>query len=132
MKLMVNELKTELIQKLSGDEFTIVEAVRLHLYKHGAPGGSLFVEIRDEQSQLIATSETILIGSISEMTFFHGQVRFYVSAYLRPESVYQLVLKSSGYSFSEGAYVGWCLDFDFNTYQKNSNHAHDYEIWSRK
>lgn len=132
MKLMVNELKTELIQELSGDDLSIVEAVRLHLYKHGAPGGSLFVEIRDEQSQLIATSETISIGSISEMMYFHGQVRFNINVYLRPASIYQLVLKSSGYSFSEGAYVGWCLDFDFNTYPKNSAHAHDYEIWTRK
>lgn len=132
MKLMVNELKTELIQEVSSDSFAIVEAVRLHLYKHGNPAGSLFVEIRDGQGQLVAISEQIPIESISEMMFFHGQIRFYVSAYLRPESTYQLVLKSTGYNFTEESYVGWCLDFDFGTYPKDSIFAHDYEFWTRK
>lgn len=132
MKLLVNELKTEIAQAVSGDGFAVVEAVRLHLYKHGAPAGSLFVEIRDEHGQMIATSEVIPIESLSESLYFHGQIRFFISAYLRPSAVYQIVLCSTGYSFNESAYVGWCCDFDFNTYPKNSKYAQDYEIWTRK
>lgn len=132
MKLMVNELKTELVQVVSSDGFAIVEAVRLHLYKHGNPAGSLFVQIRDGHGQLIATSEQIQIESISEEMFFHGLIRFYISAHLRPESNYQMVLQSTGYNFTEESYVGWCFDFDFNNYPKESNHALCYEFWTRK
>lgn len=132
MKLLVNELKTELVQQLSGDETRIVEAVRLKLYKHNSPAGSLFVEVRDENGGVISVSESIAISSLSESAFFHGQIRFYLNAYLKAGRSYQLALCSTGYSFSESAYVGWCLDFDFHTYTKTTKHRHDFEIWSRK
>lgn len=132
MKLLVNELKTEIAQAVSGDGFAVVEAVRLHLYKHGSPAGSVFVEIQDERGQMIAKSEVLPIESISEALYFHGQIRFFIKAYLQPAVVYRLVLKSEGYSFTESEYVGWCCDFDFNTYPKNSRYAQDYEFWTRK
>ncbi len=132
MKILVNELRTEIVQNISGDDFASVEAIRLHLYKHNNPIGSLRIEIRDEYGQTISGSNEVEISDLGESSFFHGQVRFDIKVLLRPNYKYQLVLKSEGYSFEEQAYVGWCLDFDFNTYPKDANHAHDYEIWCRK
>lgn len=131
MKLLVNELISELKQGISSDKTSYVEGIRVHLYKHGTPTGSLRLEIRSRNGQRIAVSESIAIADLTEAPYFHGQVLFGIKAHLRASADYHLVLCQEGYSFSEAAYVGWCLDFDFKTYPKTSKFAHDYEIWSR-
>lgn len=132
MKLLVNELVTEIRQKISGDKISMVEGVRLHLYKHRSPNGFLVLEIK-KGKQTVATSEVLHIADISEGEFYHGQTLFNIKAHLRANVEYELVLRhGGGYAFSEAAYIGWCLDFDFHTYPKVSNFAHDYEVWVRK
>jgi len=137
MKLHVHELYTELSQEVQSGAIVNVEAVRLHLYKHNNPAGSLTVEIRNENG-VVAVGETLLISDISSEPFFHGMVRFYINAQLKNNTAYKIVLKHSGYTFSEPAYVGWATDFDFNTYDKTPTPSHallnpfDYEVWVRK
>lgn len=132
MKLLVNELLSERSQGISSDTIAIVEGIRVHLYKHNNPAGELFLQIRDSSGQVVAESERISITAISEAPFFHGQVRFFIKAHLAADTAYQITLCSSGYAFSEAAYIGWCLDFDFQTYPKTEQYAHDYEVWVRK
>lgn len=136
MKLLVHELKTELVQNSRGDKHNILEAIRLHLYKHNSPSGNLFVEVRDLNNQLVSRSEILPISSISEAPFFHGQVRFYVNAYLIAGNEYRIALCASEYTFNESAYIGWCADFDFKTYPRQTeilmDSPLDYEIWERR
>lgn len=129
MKLLVNELISELKQTISGDKISIVEGIRLHLYKHRNPAGTLYLDVRKGR-QTIASSAGVQISAISDAPFFHGQVLFEIKAHLRAGTAYDLVLRHEGYAFTEEAYVGWCLDFDFRTYPKIGKFAQDYEIWA--
>lgn len=132
----MSELNTELRQAITANEQSNVNAIRLHLYKHMFAVGALYVEIHSANG-LIATSEEIEISSISEANFYHGQIRFFIKAQLLPDTPYELVLKSNGYGFSESAWVGWCSDFDFETYpvsyvpEGSLQRPLDYEIWTK-
>lgn len=138
MKLLVVELKSELTQTIKPDRSEHIEAIRIHLYKHQEVTGNIYLELRDENNFLITQSELIPISSIESDGYFHGQVRFNINAHLKELTEYRLVLCHSGYTFDESAYVGWCLDYDFNTYPKDYfvdsplKSSFDYEIWSRK
>lgn len=136
MKLIVHELVTTLSQTVRCDSTSNVIAVRVKLYKHNSPSGSLQLQIK-HNSQVIATSETIAISSVSGAAYFHGLIRFYISAQLQAGQTYEITLVPTGYTFSEPAYVGWCADFDFNTYPTISPTAHPlfaplhYELWTK-
>lgn len=138
MKLHVHELQSTLEQSFTPDKIVNVEAVRLHLYRHSFAAGSLKVQIRN-QNGLVAESNAVAISDIAPgSSFFHGMIRFDVSAQLKKNTTYFVRLVSTGYSFNESAYVGWCTDFDFGTYPKSPDAlpalvtAFDYEIWVRK
>lgn len=138
MKLLVIELYSNLEQAIIPDTIQQVEAVRIHLYKHNTPAGSLQVLIKDGDTT-IATSQIVNISDISEADFFHGQVTFEINVQLLKSKEYKILLQASGYTFTESAYVGWCRDFDFKTYPKgfedrgsNLKSGFDYEIWTRK
>jgi hypothetical protein len=138
LKLLVTELKTSLFQTVTPDKNTQVEAVRINIYKHNIPSGTLSLEIHDNAGELIATSATTILASeISSSNFFHGFVRFYVNAQLRKDVAYRIVLKASGYTFSEAAYFGWCNSFDLQVYAPDYTPANGFlaplslEIWER-
>jgi hypothetical protein len=108
-----------------------IEAIRLHLYRHRWPSGSLRLALENENGRF-ATSEDVAISSIGQENFFHGQVRFFINAQVR--SPFQIVLEPVDYAFSESAYVGWCSDFDFKTYHSFPRPLQsplDYEMWTR-
>lgn len=86
--------------------------VRLDLYRHNSPAGSLVVRVKDQNDRQIAESNSVTITSIGSDSYFHGWVTFNVTAALRKEQSYRFTLDSSGYSFSEAAYVGWNKQWD--------------------
>jgi hypothetical protein len=136
MKLVVHELVTTLSQAVRCEATSNVTAIRVNIYKHNSPSGSLQVQLR-HNNQVIATSEAIAISSVSSAAFSHGLVRFYISAQLQAGQTYELVLVPTGYTFTEPAYVGWCADFDFNTYPTTSPVTHPllaplhFEFWTK-
>lgn len=139
MKLLVSELKTSIYQVVTPSENTQVEAVRVNLYKHNFPGGNLTLEIHDSNGELITSSATSLTaGAVSSADFFHGFVRFYINASLMKNVSYRIVLKATGYTFSESAYFGWCVGFDLEVYPPSYDPALGFnaplalEIWERR
>lgn len=140
MKLVVHELKAEgLHQVLRSDKRVIVEAVRPHLYRHNVPAGSVRMQIYSGED-LVAESNAVDISTIGSLAYFHGYVTFYINAYLDKDVDYTFSLYSDGidgYTFSEPAYVGWCVGFDLGHYDatyvmaSNLDSPLDLEIWSR-
>ena len=116
MQLVLDELGNTaayLQQKITvGSRDINVRYVRPHLYKHLAPAGSVAIEIRDASQVLIATSDSVTITDIDAANYFHGEVRFDVSARLLKNTSYYIRLVSSGYSYAANAFIGWCQDFD--------------------
>ena len=138
MKLIVVELNEQpLSQKVVAPAILNIEAIRLHVYKHDYPAGTLKVQITDLNDFVLAESNEVDISDITG-DYYHGQIKFDINFQTDKEAEYKIKLLSTGYSFSESQYIGWCLDFDFNTYvqdyQKLSNlqSSFDYEIWTRK
>lgn len=138
MKLIVNELKNEIYQIIKTDRNTQVEAVRINLYKHNNPAGFFTVEIHNNNGELIAASDdTFSSSEISSSSFFHGLVRFNINAQLMKNVSYRIVLKASGYAFSDSAYVGWCSSFDLPIYANEYEQTGAFqaplslEVWER-
>lgn len=138
MKLLVAELVTELYQELTCSEDQDIQAIRLHLYKHNTAAGSLSVVVTDSNGRTIATSDSVAISDISASAFYHGYIKFPIVCSLKEGTVFRVYLRQSGYTFSEGSYVGWCNDFDLRkysaTYSPNTGTraALDCELWGYK
>lgn len=120
MKLVVHELKSDgLIQVITvGHQSLDVTAIRPYLYFHNEASGSLKLQITDENESVVAESAELTIDeiktAISSQGFDHGYLRFYIAAHLRKNTTYGVrLVGTNGYTFAEGAYVGWCNDFDF-------------------
>lgn len=140
MYLIVNELNTfALYQEMTTPDRVIqVVHLRPHLYKHLAPAGSFYMQIQDENGKKIVDSNSLSANDISASNYFHGYIRFDISATLRPETTYRFALKSTGYTFSESAYIGWCNDWDHDRYARDYTPANesvyplDLEIWDKR
>jgi hypothetical protein len=141
MRLVVHELltgATDLQQIVTPDRNTIVEAIRPHLYRHNFASGSLKVQILDGSDVLLAESAAVAISSIDTANYFHGYVRFDVTAYLAKDTPYKVrLVNAGGYTFSEAAYVGWVNGYDLGKYPPSTVPANDQyypldlEIWER-
>lgn len=140
MKILVNELVlTPIVQVIRPLKKTNIRSIRLHLYKHNNPNGSLSLTIHNGvEGSLIAESNQVIISSISQSPYFHGMVRFDLKCQLEKGTEYEIRLNSNGYSFNENGYVGWCQDFDFKTYDTEYEKLgglrapQDFEIWEIK
>jgi len=142
MNLIVHELTSEVLEQslTTGNDPVQLEAVRPHLYKHNNPAGNLYVELRNSSGALLKTSSAVSVQSITDISnaYFHGYVRFNLKAGLLPNTTYLLRLVSSGYAFSESAYVGWCNDYDLRKYDVdyipsgNTIAPLDIEAWEMK
>lgn len=138
MKLVVHELEAAgLSQVLRSSKRVNIEAVRPHLYRHNFAAGSLQMQILNGAT-VVATSTSVNIADIGTANYLHGYVRFYINAFLDKNTDYTFKLISSGYTFSEPAYIGWCVGFDaLNHYAatyvaaSNLEAPLDLEIWSR-
>lgn len=137
MKLIVHELSTSLYQPMRPTKNIEVGAVRPHLYLHNSPSGSVKMQIATADGTVLAESNTIAFSTINASPYFHGYVRFDISANLKKDTVYRFYLVATGgYSFSESAYCGWCNDYDLRKYNRetpitfSAQAALDLEIWS--
>ena len=91
-----------------GDKRMDMTAIRLHLYKHLAPAGSLYVQLQDSNGVKIKDSDSVTIASISSLNYFHGMVTFDLEVSLRRNTVYWFeLLSSGGYSYAAGAHIAW-------------------------
>lgn len=138
MKLVVHEITTSVSQNLTPEKNTLVGAVRPHIYVHNKPVGTLKVQICESDGTVLAESATVDIQDITTLAYFHGYVKFAVSAFLRKDVAYQFnIVAGGGYSFSESGYVGVCGDFDLRKYDPSIAVIHplvsplDLEIWSQ-
>lgn len=139
MKLVVNECKPSTYQVISPDEKMFVIAIRPHLYIHGAPIGTVKVQIQDTNGLVVAESNALTITSLKAQSYAHGYFKFDIAANLTDESSYRIaIVCGGGYSFSESAYVGVCRDWDNtkSTLGYASTGAFsaplDIEIWYRR
>lgn len=140
MYLMVNELNTfDLYQELTTpDRVVQVVHLRPHLYKHLAPAGSFYMQVQDTNGKKIKDSNALTAAEISSSNYFHGYIRFDISVTLRPETTYRFALMSTGYTFSESAFIGWCNDWDYFRYTRDYTPAYDaqcpldLEIWDKR
>lgn len=138
MKLIVHELgPAGLSQKLIPDRNMFLAAIRPHILRYGRPTGSLKVELRDTTNDLIAESNVVNISDIGSADYFHGYIRFDISAGLQKDTEYVFkVVGGDGYSFSESAYIGVCNDYDLRKYPTSYPVAEgvyaplDMEVWT--
>jgi hypothetical protein len=118
----------------SPDRFVDIRHVRPHIYKHAAPAGEFAIQIQTEDGNPMATSNYLDAADISASTYFHGYIRFDLNVHLRPNTDFYVALISTGYTFSESAYIGWCNGFDLGRYTNlgSSSDAFaelDFELW---
>lgn len=140
MKLIVNELKTELVQVITvGDHPIQLYAIRPHLYRHLWASGAVYIEIRDLNGQIIDTSEVIDIADLPTGNYFHGLIRFRIATELQAGASYQIAIVSvAPYSFNESAYIGWCVEWDTPRIPASytlvgAAHApFDFELWEMR
>jgi len=140
MKIIVDEIRNDyLMQEFQYNGSNLhsnVYSVRLRVYKHNTPSGTLSVELRTSGGTLLATSTETRIESDVSGTYWHGMLRFNLAYPLTQGTVYQLRLLDSG-TFSESNYWGWCREFDFVNNDKEYTPANDinmpymYEIWEK-
>lgn len=138
MILMAHELRTVLQQTITPSRNLNVEAIRPHLLKYASPAGSLKINIRDANGYLIKSSNTLAISAISAVAYFHGVVQFDVDVALKSGVTYIIELASTGYTYGDSAFIGWCNDFDLRcndvAFDDDSSisAALRMEIWERK
>lgn len=138
MKLIVNELKDTLFQEITPEQNTQVEAIRINLIKFNNPAGNFTVEVHDSNGGLIGTSaDSFSASSMSPSSFFHGMIRFNINVQLKKNTPYRIVLKATGYTFSESAYIGWISGYDLEIYPPSYTTTGSFseplslEIWNR-
>lgn len=134
--LLVEELKTTLQQEVIPESTQLIRAVRIDLLKYGNPSGSLKVTIKDQHNNTVASSSLIAISSISPELYYHGFIRFDLSAHLKANTTYSVILSSQGYIFSDSQYIAWKRDYShqgYNLVADNSNgfeSAFSLEFWA--
>lgn len=135
---IVIECRPTVYQSIKASKDMFVIALRPHLYIHGAPTGTVKVQVQDENGRVVAESSTQTITDLKTLAYAHKYALFYINANLVEDSFYRLaVVCGGGYSFSESAYVAVCLDWDNPkteaTYSPSAgfNGALDFEIWER-
>lgn len=135
MKLLIEDLATDLTQDLTPTRNVDLYAIRPHLYLDQTPAGSLRVDVLDANGKLISSSEVVALSTITIEDYYHGYVRFLISAHLKKDTAYKIRLVGvSGYTTG----VSWCLDFDLAKYAHNyspsggRSSSFDFEIWGYK
>ena len=97
---------------LIGNKNIDVVHVRPRIIKWASPAGSIVMKIQDTSGKTIATSNSVTITSISAGTYFHGYVRFDITAHLKAETSYLVTMETTGYTFAEANHLGWIRDHE--------------------
>lgn len=139
MQLNYRELKDSAFQEIRATRSANIVNIRPHVIKHGAPAGSLKVQILDSNGFLIKESNAVAISSISTATYAHGYLKFDLNIPILKDQLYQIKLVAfNGYVFSDNNHIGFCRDFDLRKVTADYSpsvgfsSAFDIELWERK
>jgi hypothetical protein len=139
MKLVVLELKNQLLyQEITCLKTQQVAYIRPHLYKHNAPSGSITLVVKNTSDSVLYTSDALTITDISTANYFHGYVRFAIPFVMIKDTTYRIYINSSGYTYNDSAFIGWCNDFDLHKYNLNytpvcsTDRPLDLEVWNKE
>jgi hypothetical protein len=111
-QFLIEELETSHEQVFTATKRINVAAITPWIYKHLSPAGTFTMEITQGSTTWTSTGVTSAdIEANSDATptnYFHGYYRFDFSGpiVINPGS-FTVRLNSSGYTFSESAYIGW-------------------------
>jgi len=135
--LIVYELKTTREQTIVVNEDMLVKTIRLNLYRHLNPAGSLILTVKNG-STTVAT-KTVAISLLDSTNYSHGFYSFeFDTAINLTPATYTLELSSSGYTFDDAAYVGWIKEHENNTNNFTStisnyfDNPFSFQIWEYK
>lgn len=133
MRIAYHELgldSTSLIFKATRPVF--MKHVRVHIYKHLAPAGSIVMQLCDRNNVIQLASATVSMSSISSANYFHGLVKFDLQYPLRANTEYYLVMNSSGYSYDPNAFIGWVLADSLQNNNGAAAASLHFELWEEK
>lgn len=114
--IVVDELKAvTLSQPITVSSKIVSTGVRLNLFKYLSPAGTFTCSIKQSSTTIgskALTSALIEAGdtNITNINYTHGYILFQFAGpvVLNPGD-YTIELSSSGYTFSEAAYIGWVV-----------------------
>lgn len=145
MKLLVEELKTTLSQdfSLSLQTRKNISAVRPHIVLYNAPAGTFTLSLM--QSSIVLGSQTFTSASLRSLfdtsdDYLHGYPKIeFTNPVLVKEGSYTLKLSSSGYTFSNSAYIAWVkrhenlfYKIDGGVPEDDANLPLTFELWAYK
>jgi len=142
--LLIDELRTSLEQDFSVTSRNEVAAIRPRLYFQNDPTGTFTISIYEGVTLLGSSSltmtEILANTGWSAGQYHYGRIRFSfdLPVILQHGVSYTIKLTSSGYTFSEASYLGWCKSWDnlINTFVDEATitddleRAFDYELWN--
>lgn len=143
-KFIVEPLKAiDLEQPFNLNHRKNIRAVRLNLFKYLSPVGTFTVNLIKDSTTIVTKSltsaeiESSSDGQITNTNYFHGIITFEFADNVRlsADTDYKIVLTSSGYTFSEAAYMGWKKDFESYIYPleyipiKLEKFPYSFELW---
>ena len=114
-RLVVDELITTLEQPITVDRSSYIASIRPHLYCHNSPLGTFYLNIYSPSGLIKSfsfTSQDIKSSCGLSEAYFHAYYAISMTPFLLPRGEYTIKLESSGYTFSESSFVGWCKDVD--------------------
>lgn len=141
--LVVNEVPTSgtaLQWAFTVDRDTQLKYVRLHLYRHLHPAGTVSLSILNAQSQYIRlngpggslASTAITMDSIptaSPSDYWHGWVRFdAMDLFLKANQSYYFYMTTSGYTLG-ASFLGIVCSTEHSPYPVTSGMGYDFEAW---
>ena len=117
-KLLVEELFTSISEgfTLSYTERTSLAALYPHLYIHNEPAGTFTITLKKGATNIFSKSFNVSdIKATIDSPLDYSHV-WYPVIPTNPVQIdsgeYLVELTSSGYTFSESAYIGWCRNFE--------------------
>lgn len=109
--LVVDQLITTLDQPVSIKKPIQLATIRPHLYLHNNPTGTFYLNIYNLSGLFKSfsfTSNDIKSAAGLSEAYFHAYYAITTTPFILPRGSYTIKLESSGYTFSESSFVGWC------------------------
>jgi hypothetical protein len=112
--LVMDSLETELVQDIEIYKDMSIKGIKLKLYFHQSPPGTFYLRFYKDASVIkeysfISSNIKSQIGTLNN--YFHAVVAL-VGDFMLPRGNIQIKLESSGYSYSNSSFIGWCKDYD--------------------
>ncbi len=146
--LVLDELKTTLEQDFTLNEDSLtgmrIKAIRPLLYLHNDPTGTFTISLKQGvttiDSKALTMAEILSNANFSAGQYHWGVFNFEFDQYntIKRGLTYTIELSSSGYSFTESAYVGWIKPHEdlVNTFNEVvdifTKNPFGYQLWGHK